>query len=79
MNLRELRLKKGLSMRKVKDLTGISPTTVCLWENGKRNLPIKKAFMLASIYDVSAMEIIAAANNVNYGELQKLIKQAAKN
>ena len=78
MTLRQLRQARGYTLKDVNALTGIAVPTLSMWENNRRNLPIKKAFILANIYNISALQIIASASSVNYTEIKKLIKMAAE-
>lgn len=50
IGLREKRKAAGLSINQVVALTGISKPSISLYENGKRNLSVKKAKVLARAY-----------------------------
>ena len=59
MNLKELRVKKGLTQKELSELTTIDCATLSLYENGKRQPPLYKIILLASALNVSTGEIVS--------------------
>lgn len=49
-SLRQKRMVAGLSMNQVARMTGISKTAISLYENGRRELSVRKAKILARAY-----------------------------
>jgi len=58
MKLKDYRTKKGLSLRDVEKLVGISNSYLCLLENNKRKPNIKTLKILASAYKVKLSSIV---------------------
>ena len=55
--LREKRVQAGLSMNQVSRMTGVSKTALSLYENGHRDLSVKRARVLAKAYGCSWEEL----------------------
>lgn len=70
MNLKDLRLKKGLKRKEVAKKEGVSLSTVAMWELGKR-IPWKRAESLSVLYGVSLKEIFLAFKNTNSDKTTK--------
>lgn len=49
MNLREIRTKRGFTMKQVADAIGVSESAICLYESGKRQIPVKTAMKLGAM------------------------------
>ena len=58
MNLKELRIKKGLTQKELSELTTIDCATLSLYENGKRQPSLHKTILLASALNVSTGDIV---------------------
>lgn len=58
LNLRELRLKNGLSQAQVAAILSIPPTTYAGWEQKKREPNIEMLAKIAIIFGVSVDELI---------------------
>ena len=52
MILKELRLKKGISQKELASILNVSQSVICLYETGKRELPVKKAKALSDFFAV---------------------------
>ena len=70
MNLKDLRLKKGLKRKEVAEKEGVSLSTVAMWEQGKR-IPWKRAESLSALYGVSLKEIFLVFKNTNSDKKEK--------
>jgi len=56
--LKELRLSKGISLRKVAEKTGLSDTYISLIESGKRPLPrLETLEKICDIYEIRLLEL----------------------
>lgn len=54
MRIKELRIKKGLTMEKLAELIGVSKSTIAKWENGYvDNMRQERVKKLAEIFEVS--------------------------
>ena len=62
-NLKYLRTKTNLSLRKLSEITKISHSTLQLLENEKRELKVETADQLADFYQVSLEFLIGKNNN----------------
>lgn len=57
--LRELRLHKNISLKKVAEKTGLSDTYISLIESGKRPLPrLEILEKICDIYDIKLLELL---------------------
>lgn len=57
--LKSYRLKKGLSISYLSDLTGISPSSIRNCENGKSSLTIRNLVVLCDFFKKSIDETLA--------------------
>ena len=55
--LAELRHKTGLTQEELADITGLSPSTIAMYEVGKRTPHLDKAKILADFFNVSIEEL----------------------
>ena len=78
VQLKELREKKGLSLREVNKLTGISYSHLNMIENNKRNVTPALLRNLANIYSVNYLDLYVLAGYIDLveddNERQKLDK-----
>ncbi len=51
--LKKLRVEKNMSQYEVGKRIGVTATTICRYESGKRKLPLEIAKKLADIFSVS--------------------------
>ena len=51
--LKELRAEKGLSLKEVEKLTGISDTSISRWEMGKSEPGCEQLIILAKFFHIS--------------------------
>ncbi|NMB41838.1 MAG: helix-turn-helix domain-containing protein [Firmicutes bacterium] len=64
--LKQLRLKKGLTLKELAGLAGLSPSYLSRIERGKRNIPNARFLnRLAPHLDISPQEIMIAAGYLN--------------
>ena len=64
-HIKELRDENGLSLARVKELTGISPSYLSKLENGKRLAPtVPIIFILSQVYQVSVIELFEISLNI---------------
>ena len=56
-NVRELRLKKGLTQERLAELAHIHPVYVSNIENGIRNITVARAFKIARSLDCGISEL----------------------
>jgi len=57
--LKDLRLSKGISLRKVSEKTGLSDTYISLIESGKRPLPrLETLEKICDVYDIKLLELL---------------------
>lgn len=61
MNLKELRVQKGITQKQLGDKLNLSSQAVGNYENGKRELPIRIIPTYAAALDVSCEIILFAA------------------
>lgn len=52
MTLKELRTAKGLTLSRLAKLAGTTPASLSRYETGARQIPLKKARVLAEIFGV---------------------------
>lgn len=57
MNLKEKRIKKGMTQQEVADSVGIAKSTYCLIEQGKRSTRVKTAKRIAKVLKFKWTEI----------------------
>ena len=60
MNLKELRVSKGLKVKDVAAAVGVSSASVTLWESGERLISLPHVIKLTNLYKVKAQKIIQA-------------------
>lgn len=56
--LKEIRKRKGLTLRQVADQLSVSVNTVWRWENGTMEPSLDKLRRISSLYDVSTDELL---------------------
>lgn len=70
--LKNLRIKNGLTLKKLAELSGVSPSYLSRIERGKRNIPnallLKR---LAPILNLTPQQIMIAAGYLNHNESGK--------
>lgn len=62
-NLRILRKKKGLSLKALGEILGLSESTVSLYESGKRQPDNNTLIKIANFFDVSTDYLLGISNN----------------
>ena len=67
MNLKTLRVNKGLKLKDVADALGVARSTVSLWETGKRKCSVDILLKLKKLYKVSFEKITAAYQETQGG------------
>ncbi len=60
-NLKELRKKNGLTMKKVSEHLGMAESSYCLCERGKRKLSFVRLVKLAKLYGCSVADFVDEA------------------
>lgn len=63
MRLKELRIKKGLSLLELSLLVGVSDQTISNWERGKNEPNIENIIKLANIFNVSIDYLLGRTDN----------------
>jgi len=64
--LKKLRLKRGLTLKKLAELSGISPSYLSRIERGERNVPHPRLFQkLAPALNLTPRQLLAAAGYIN--------------
>ncbi|PQL91060.1 helix-turn-helix transcriptional regulator [Apibacter adventoris] len=53
----QLRRKKRISQKEVAESIGVSQSTLCDWESGKRNPKVESLFKLAEYFKVDIKEL----------------------
>ena len=51
--LRQSRLKKKLTQKRIAEIIDVTPTQVCAWEKNRSKIPLKSLVKIAKTYDVS--------------------------
>lgn len=64
MNLREIRKSRGLTMKQLGDMVGVTESAIGLWETGKREPKNEMLLKLGEALDCSVLDIIGADNIV---------------
>lgn len=77
-NLQKLRLEKGLSINKLATIIKVSPTTISLWEKGKRNPSLKNLMKLSKFFEVT-IETLSNDFLKNKIDLEKIEEALLKN
>lgn len=77
-NLQKLRLEKGLSINKLATIIKVSPTTISLWEKGKRNPSLKNLMKLSKFFEVT-IETLSNDFLENKMDIEKLEETLLKN
>lgn len=62
-SLAELRGEKKMSQRDLARKLGVSPATIGMYESGKRTPSLKKAILIARLFDVQVEDITFSKNN----------------
>ena len=62
IKLRELRLEKGLSQRKLGKVLGVCNQTVSFWETGSREPDLDALIMIANYFEVSVDFLLGKAD-----------------
>ena len=52
ITLAELRRENNLSQKQLSEKLNVSTGTVGMWETGKRNPPLKRAILMADLFNV---------------------------
>lgn len=68
MRLKELRKKRGLSLKELGDILGVAESTVSLYENKKREASYSILQKAAEYFDVSIDYILGNSDHENQGE-----------
>lgn len=61
--LAELRGEKRMSQRALAKEIGVSPAAIGMYESGKRTPPLKKAILIAQLFDVQVENILFSDSN----------------
>ena len=56
--LKELRIEKGLSQKKLGEILGFCNQTISFWENGSREPDLDTLVLIARYFDVAYEELI---------------------
>lgn len=56
-SLAELRAEKNMSQRDLAEKLGISSAAIGMYESGKRTPPLKKAILIAKLFDIQVENI----------------------
>ena len=75
LRLKELRLERKLSIRKLAELVGLSNTTVLRAEKGERKLSTPQAIKLADFFGVSVDYLLGAEPEAMYDDFVDSIKR----
>lgn len=51
--LKKVRIERNMSQKEVAMKIGVTATTICRYESGKRKLPLEIAKKLADVFDIS--------------------------
>lgn len=62
-SLAELRTEQHMSQRDLAKKLGISPATIGMYESGKRTPPLKKAILIAKLFDTQVEDIAFSESN----------------
>ncbi|HBI63113.1 MAG TPA: hypothetical protein DDY31_18225 [Lachnospiraceae bacterium] len=62
-SLAELRAEKNMSQRDLAKELGVSSATIGMYEFGKRTPPLKKAILIAKLFDIQVENISVAATS----------------
>lgn len=62
-SLAELRAEKHMSQRDLAKELGISSATIGMYESGKRTPPLKKAILIAKLFDIRVENITFSKSN----------------
>lgn len=57
-NIREMRVKAGMTIKDIQDACGVTSTSVCNWQKGKSVPTVDNLVILASIWHVMIDSII---------------------
>lgn len=75
LRIKELRLERKLSIRKLAELVGLSNTTVLRAEKGERKLSTPQAIKLADFFGVSVDYLLGAEPEAMYDDFVDSIKR----
>ena len=74
--LKDLRLKKNMTAKKVAELVGVSAMTMSRYENAEIvNIPIDNIYKLSEIYNTTITYILSGINELNKNKLIKQITE----
>ena len=62
-SLAELRAERNLSQRDLAKILGVSSATIGMYESGKRTPPLKKAILIAKLFNVQVENISFCKSN----------------
>lgn len=62
-SLAELRAEKNMSQRDLAKKLGVSSATIGMYESGKRTPPLKKAILIAKLFDIQVENISFSKSN----------------
>ena len=73
-NLKEIRMKRGLTQREVADFLHISPQSISKWENGEAAPSIEFLPLLAKLFNCKTDDFFSNGNEsfVNLSDIEKL-------
>jgi len=63
VRLKELRRKKGISLKELGEAMGVSESTISLYENQKREAPYPLLIKIANFFEVSIDYLLGVKNN----------------
>lgn len=61
--LAELRERKQMSQRALAKEIGVSSAAIGMYESGKRTPPLKKAILIAQLFDIQVEDILFSNTN----------------
>ncbi len=70
-SLAELRAEKKISQRDLAEALGVSSATIGMYESGKRTPPLKKAILIAKLFDVQVENISFSKSNCTNAGINK--------
>ena len=62
-NIKEIRLSKGLSQKRLSECIGVSQSSIDYWERGKRTPSIEACIKLADYFGVSIDSLVRGSNS----------------
>ena len=60
--IRDYRLRKGLTMKELGELVGLTESAISLYEKGKRNITFERLLQLSEALDCSVNDLLGYSN-----------------